>query len=77
MFKPFSSVVNISFGITSISVLEGNGFVELVLTKSEGAVGAVSVNLNTVDGTAGSWGENDYWYKSVKLVLFFSCRNRL
>ena len=54
MFKPFSSVVNISFGITSISVLEGNGFVELVLTKSEGAVGAVSVNLNTVDGTAGS-----------------------
>ncbi|CAI8026301.1 Deleted in malignant brain tumors 1 protein [Geodia barretti] len=45
-------VVNISFGITSISVLEGNGFVELVLTKSEGAVGAVSVNLNTVDGTA-------------------------
>lgn len=36
-----------------MSVLEGTGFVELILTKSDGAVGAVSVNINTVDGTAG------------------------
>ena len=50
-------MVNISFGATSISVLEGNSFVELILTKSEGAVGAVSVNLNTVDGTAGLFNE--------------------
>ena len=36
-----------------MSVLEGTGFVELILAKSDGAVGAVSVNINTVDGTAG------------------------
>ena len=46
-------MVNISFGITSVAVVEGSGVVELILTKSDGAVGAVSVNLTTMDGTAG------------------------
>ena len=45
--------MNISFVITNISVSEGTGFVELVLTKTEGAVGPVSVTLITMDGTAG------------------------
>ena len=49
----FYAVVNISFGATSLSVFERNGFVELILTKSDGAVGTVSVNLTTADGTAG------------------------
>lgn len=47
------AVMNISFGAPSFSVSEGNGFVELVLTKTMGAVGPVSVNLITMNGTAG------------------------
>lgn len=46
-------VVNISFGVPSVSVSEGKGFVELTLTKTHGAEGPVSVTLHTVDGTAG------------------------
>ena len=47
------TVMNISFGVTRYLVLEGGGCVELTLMKSSGAVGAVSVNLTTLDGTAG------------------------
>ena len=46
-------MVNVSFGMTNITKSEGNSFVELMLTKSEGAVGAISVNITTMDGTAG------------------------
>ena len=47
------AVTNISFGAVSYSVSESFGCVELMLTKTTGAVGPVSVNLFTVDGTAG------------------------
>lgn len=45
--------MNISFGVTAYSVSEGAGFVDLVLTKTSGAVGPVSVTLSTIPGTAG------------------------
>ena len=48
----FFLVMNISFSQTFISVMEGIGVVELVLRKSPGGVGPVSVNLFTADGTA-------------------------
>ena len=47
------AVVNVSFGIMEYSVSEGTGFVELVLMKTHGAVGPVSVLLSTINGTAG------------------------
>ena len=47
------TVMNVSFGAPRFSVVEGKGFAELVLTKTPGAVGPVSVNLFTVDGSAG------------------------
>ena len=46
-------MVNISFGMTNITKSEGSSFVELMLTKSEGAIGAILVNITTMDGTAG------------------------
>ena len=48
----FFLVMNISFSQTFISVMEGIGVVELVLRKSPGGVGPVSVNLFTADETA-------------------------
>lgn len=48
-----SVVMNITFGATNVSVFESSGYVEVVVTKSEGAVGPVAVNFTTVDGTAG------------------------
>ena len=53
IFCWFVTVMNVSFGAPRFSVVEGKGFAELVLTKTPGAVGPVSVNLFTVDGSAG------------------------
>ena len=47
------AVTNISFGAMKYTVMEGTGFVELVLIKTPGAIGTVSVNLNSTQGTAG------------------------
>ena len=48
--------MNISFTRTVINVREGVGVVELVLRKTPGAVGPVSVLLRTHEGTArGTW----------------------
>lgn len=44
-------VMNVSFGALTFSAVEGNS-VELVLMKTAGAIGPVSVNLFTVDDTA-------------------------
>ena len=44
--------MNISFVQTSISIVEGVGVIELVLRKSPGGIGPVSVDLRTHDGTA-------------------------
>ena len=41
------AVMNVSFSETSLAVSEGGGFFELTLTKTEGAVGPVTVNLVT------------------------------
>ena len=52
----FVLVMNISFTRTVINVREGVGLVELVLRKTPGAVGPVSVLLRTHEGTArGAW----------------------
>ena len=45
--------VNISFGITNYSIFEATDFVELNLTKTPGALVPLTVNLFTMDGTAG------------------------
>ena len=44
--------MNISFALTDIAVSEGEGVVTLVLQKTEGAIGPVSVRIFTVAGTA-------------------------
>ena len=44
------AVMNVSFGSPTFSAIEGSGFVEIVLTKTSGAIGPVSVNLFTRDG---------------------------
>ena len=44
--------MNVSFAITDIAVSEGEGVVTLMLEKSEGAVGPVSVRIFTTAGTA-------------------------
>jgi len=44
--------MNISFATTSINVSEGSGVVELVLEKTAGAVGLVTVLHTTQDSTA-------------------------
>ena len=45
-------VTNVSFSALFISAQEGQGIVGLNLIKTDGAVGPVSVQLNTMDGTA-------------------------
>ena len=42
--------MNVSFRETLLSVSEGDGFFELTLVKTEGAVGPVTVNLITIPG---------------------------
>ena len=42
--------MNVSFGSPMFSATEGKGFAEIVLTKTAGAIGPVSVNLFTRDG---------------------------
>ena len=48
----FFSVMNISFIATEIEVVEGMGVITLMLKKTEGAIGPVSVKIFTVEGTA-------------------------
>lgn len=40
--------MNVSFSETLLAVSEGDGFFELTLTKTEGAVGPVTVTLITI-----------------------------
>ena len=44
--------MNISFVVTEFDVMEGEGVVTLMLEKTEGAIGPVSVRLFTEEGTA-------------------------
>ena len=44
--------MNISFVATSIDVSEGEGVIKLVLRKTEGAIGPVSIRIYTEEGTA-------------------------
>jgi hypothetical protein len=44
--------MNVSFADVSVEVAEGVGFVKLLLLKTEGALGPVSVQITTQDGTA-------------------------
>ena len=44
--------MNISFAITDVAVSEGEGVVTLMLEKTEGAIGPVSVRIFTTAGTA-------------------------
>ena len=48
----FFSVMNVSFASRKFVTTEGDGYVEVVLLKTAGAVGPVSVQLSTLDGTA-------------------------
>ena len=48
----FFSVMNVSFASQKFITTEGDGYVELVLLKTNGAIGSVSVELSTLDGTA-------------------------
>ena len=45
-------MMNISFRETFFSMSEGDGFVNLTLVKTEGAVGDVTVFLFTMGGSA-------------------------
>ena len=45
-------VMNISFAKEVVEVAEGMGLVNLLLVKTEGAVGPVSVQVTTQDRTA-------------------------
>ena len=45
-------VMNVSFADVSIEVAEGVGFVKFLLLKTPGALGPVSVQIATQDGTA-------------------------
>ena len=44
--------MNVSFAVTDIAVSEGEGVVTLMLEKTEGAIGPVSVRIFTTAGTA-------------------------
>ena len=44
--------MNVSFAVTDITVSEGEGVVTLILEKTEGAIGPVSVRIFTTAGTA-------------------------
>lgn len=48
----FSEVMNISFVDVSIEVTEGECMVSFMLEKTDGAIGSVSVQIATTDGTA-------------------------
>ena len=48
----FFSVMNVSFVATEIEVMEGMGMVTLMLEKTEGAIGPVSIRIFTAGGTA-------------------------
>ena len=63
-----STVMNVSFRETSLSVSEGGGFFELTLVKTEGAVGPVTVNLITIPGP-GSEGEGAVVAFSVNMLF--------
>ena len=45
-------VMNVSFAVTDIPVSEGEGVVTLMLEKTEGAIGPVSVRIFTTAATA-------------------------
>jgi hypothetical protein len=59
--------VNISFGVTNYSVSEGTGFVELVLSKTPGALAPVNVSLYTVDDSAVAGRD----YESLNITIIF------
>ena len=44
--------MNISFAVTDIVVSEGEGVVTLMLEKTEGAIGPISVRIFTTAGLA-------------------------
>jgi hypothetical protein len=44
--------MNVSFAVTDIAVSEGEGVVTLMLEKTEGAIGPVSVRIFTTAATA-------------------------
>ena len=44
--------MNISFAVTDIATSEGEGLVTLLLEKTVGAIGPVSVRIFTIAGTA-------------------------
>ena len=43
----------VNFGVANYSVFEGTGVVELILTREPDAPGSITINLLTVNGTAG------------------------
>ncbi len=44
--------MNVSFASTSIDVVEGVCIFDFILKKTEGALGPVSVQVTSMDGTA-------------------------
>jgi hypothetical protein len=52
--------MNVSFTVTDIAVLEGEGVVTLMLEKTEGAIGPVSVRMFTTAGTALGMNKNTF-----------------
>ena len=64
------TVMNVSFVDTDLVVREGEGFVSFSLSKTEGAIGPVSVQVTTEPGSATS---KVYSISStqMKFVLFF------
>ena len=55
--------MNISFAVTDVAVSEGEGVVILILEKTEGAIGPVSVRIFTIAGTA--TGMSNYKWQSL------------
>ena len=46
------SVMNISFVTTTIDVMEAEGVAKLMLRKTDGAIGPVSIRIFTIEETA-------------------------
>ena len=44
--------MNVSFAVTDVGVSEGEGVVTLMLEKTEGAIGPVSIRIFTIAATA-------------------------
>ena len=61
--------MNITFNQTSFTIEENVGYIEMILMKTDGARGPVTVTLTPNPGTA----VGEYNYKGLTLIHFADC----